>query len=267
MSGPLADRTVLVTGAARGIGAALAWGLTRAGARVCLLDRIEPVATARTLAELGSAPHTVVADLADTTELERVVDRIRREVGPIHGLVNNAGLSHYGRFNEVSPAVWREVFAVNVDAPFFLSRRIAEHMIADGVPGALVHVTSKNALVAEAGLAPYNASKAALEMLSKSLASELGAHGVRSNCVAPGMIDTRIADAFAGDLAGLLDAWRARIPLRHELGAPEDVVGAVEFLLADASRYVTGATVVIDGGALADQMPRERFLPPFRSSL
>nr|WP_238351133.1 SDR family oxidoreductase [Kribbella shirazensis] len=263
----MSGRTVVVTGAARGLGAAFATGLAEAGADLVLVDRTEPAETAAAVISLGRRCRSYVADLAETPELAPLVDTIRREAGPIHVLVNNAGVARLEQFNEITPAGWREVMAVNAEAPFFLAQRVAEHMIADGIEGRIVNISSKNGLVAEAGLAHYNASKAALELITKSLAAELGPHGITCNAVAPGMIETPIADDFDVDLAGLFEAWRARIPLRGGFGRPEDCVGAVVYLASDAGRYVTGTTLLVDGGALADQLPRLRFLPPYRSSL
>ncbi|GAA3108212.1 NAD(P)-dependent dehydrogenase (short-subunit alcohol dehydrogenase family) [Kribbella aluminosa] len=262
----LAGRTVALTGAARGLGAAFATGLADAGADLVLVDRTEPIDTAAAVTSLGRRCRSYVIDLADTSALAPLVDTIRSEAGPIHVLVNNAGVARLEQFNEITPAGWHEIMAVNAEAPFFLAQRVAEHMIADGIEGRIVNISSKNGLVAEAGLAHYNASKAALELITKSLAAELGPHGITCNAVAPGMIATPIADDFDADLAGLFDSWQARIPLGR-FGTPDDCVGAVIYLASDASRYVTGTTLVVDGGALADQLPRLRFLPPYRSSL
>jgi NAD(P)-dependent dehydrogenase (short-subunit alcohol dehydrogenase family) len=263
----LTGRTVVLTGAAGGLGAAFATGLAEAGADLVLIDRTDPADTAAAVTALGRRCRSYVADLAETDALAALVDTIRREAGPVHVLVNNAGIARLEHFNEITPAGWREIMAVNAEAPFFLAQRFAEHMIADGIEGRIVNVSSKNGLVAEAGLAHYNASKAALELITKSLAAELGAQGITCNAVAPGMISTPIADDFDADLTKLFEAWRERIPLRGGFGRPEDCVGAVLYLASDAARYVTGTTLVVDGGALADQLPRLRFLPPYRSSL
>ncbi|WP_031464460.1 SDR family NAD(P)-dependent oxidoreductase [Sciscionella sediminilitoris] len=260
----LDGRTVLLTGAARGIGAALAVGLARAGARLCLVDT---ESLEETREAVGEPCRTYRFDLAETGRIAGLVDRVRAEAGPLHVLVNNAGIARMQRFNEITPEDWRAVFAVNTDAAFFTAQRVAEHMIADGIEGRIVQISSKNATVAEAGLAHYNASKAAVELITKSLACELGEHGITCNAVAPGMIETGIAEAFPGDLEGLFAAWRERIPLRQEFGTPEDLLGAVLYLCGAASRYVTGTTITVDGGALAEQLPRLRYLPPYRSSL
>ncbi|GAA3469556.1 SDR family NAD(P)-dependent oxidoreductase [Nonomuraea roseola] len=242
----------VVTGAARGIGHAIAAGLTEDGYDVVTVD-------------LAGAD--VLADLADTRALAELVDGVRREHGPIGVLVNNAGTARLEHFNEITVESWRHVMAVNCDAPFFLSQRTAEHMIADGVEGRIVNISSKNGLVAEAGLAHYNASKGALELITKSLAAELGPFGITVNAVAPGMVATPIDGDFPLDRAAFEAAWEERIPLRGGYGAPSDVAGAVRYLVSGAARYVTGSTLVVDGGVLADQMPRRRFMPPYRNSV
>ncbi|GAA2879651.1 SDR family oxidoreductase [Streptosporangium fragile] len=256
----LSGRLAVVTGAARGLGRAFALGLAEAGARVVAVDR--PGA-----AGLADFEHAHGFDLADTAGLAGLADGIRAAHGPIHILVNNAGVARLQHFNEITVESWREIMSVNADAAFFLSQRVAEHMIADGVAGRIISVSSKNGLMAEAGLAHYNASKGALELITKSLAAELGPHGITVNAVAPGMIATPIDGEFPFDRAAFEAAWEERIPLRGGYGTPEDVVGAVLYLASDAARYVTGTTLVVDGGVLADQMPRLRFMPPYRNSL
>ncbi|GLY85704.1 SDR family NAD(P)-dependent oxidoreductase [Actinoallomurus iriomotensis] len=260
----LHGRTAIVTGAARGLGRAIALGLASAGARVVAVDR--PGA-----AGLDAFEHAHGFDLADTHGLAGLADDIHAAHGPIHILVNNAGVARLEHFNEITVEAWREVMLVNADAVFFLSQRVAEHMIADGVPGRIISISSKNGLMAEAGLAHYNASKGAVELITKSLAAELGPHGVTVNGVAPGMIATPIDGEFPLDREPFEAAWNERIPLRDGhgggYGRPEDVVGAVLYLASDAARYVTGTTLVVDGGVLADQMPRLRFMRPYRNSL
>ncbi len=265
----MAGRTVLVTGAARGLGQACAAALAEAGADLVLVDRPGGPALDETRALVESFGRTCLCltyDLADTAGLAGLVDRIWAE-RPIDVLVNNAGIAWLEHFNEITPQRWRDVMAVNVDAVFFLSQRVAEHLIASGRPGRIVNISSKNGLMAEAGLAHYNASKGAVELITKSLAAELGPHDITVNAVAPGMIATAIGDDFKLQHGEFEAAWEERIPLRGGYGRPEDVAGAVVYLASDAARYVTGATLVVDGGVLADQMPRRRFMPPYKSTL
>ncbi|MCX4678595.1 SDR family oxidoreductase [Streptomyces sp. NBC_01433] len=265
----LTGRTALVTGAARGLGRSFAVGLAEAGADVVLVDL--PGAdgiteTAAAIDALGRRTWTYGQDLADIDALAGFADTVRAETGPLHILVNNAGTAALERFNEITPASWSHIMRVNVDAVFFLSQRIAEHMTADGVAGRIITITSKNALVAEAGLAHYNASKAAAQLLTETLAVELAPHGITANTLAPGMVETPIDGEFPFDREAFESAYRERIPLGR-YARPDECVGALLLLASDAGAYLTGARIVVDGGVLADQMPRMRFMPPYRNTI
>lgn len=265
----LTGRTALVTGAARGLGRSFAVGLAEAGADVVLVDL--PGAdgiteTAAAIDALGRRTWTYGQDLADIDALAGFADTVRAETGPLHILVNNAGTAALERFNEITPASWSHIMRVNVDAVFFLSQRIAEHMTADGVAGRIITITSKNALVAEAGLAHYNASKAAAQLLTETLAVELAPHGITANTLAPGMVETPIDGEFPFDREAFESAYRERIPLGR-YARPDECVGALLLLASDAGAYLTGARIVVDGGVLADQMPRMRFMPPYHNTI
>ncbi|MFB9579074.1 SDR family NAD(P)-dependent oxidoreductase [Streptomyces yanii] len=265
----LTGRTAVVTGAARGLGRSFAVGLAEAGADVVLVDLpgADGVAeTAAAVEALGRRSWTYGQDLADIEALAGFVDTVRAETGPLHILVNNAGTAALERFNEITPASWSHIMRVNVDAVFFLSQRIAEHMTADGVAGRIITITSKNALVAEAGLAHYNASKAAAQLLTETLAVELAPHGITANTLAPGMVETPIDGEFPFDREAFESAYRERIPLGR-YAQPDECVGALLLLASDAGAYLTGARLVVDGGVLADQMPRMRFMPPYRNTV
>lgn len=265
----LTGRTALVTGAARGLGRSFAVGLAEAGADLVLVDLpgAEGVTeTAAAVEALGRRCRTYGQDLADIEALPGFVDAVRAEAGPLHILVNNAGTAALERFNEITPASWSRIMRVNVDAVFFLSQRIAEHMTADSVAGRIITITSKNALVAEAGLAHYNASKAAAQLLTETLAVELAPHGITANTLAPGMVETPIDGEFPFDREAFEAAYRERIPLGR-YARPDECVGALLLLASDAGAYLTGARIVVDGGVLADQMPRMRFMPPYRNTI
>ncbi|MET9923033.1 SDR family oxidoreductase [Streptomyces sp. NPDC006435] len=265
----LTGRTAVVTGAARGLGRSFAIGLAEAGADLVLVDLpgAEGIdATAAAVEALGRRCRTYGQDLADIDALPGFVDTVRAEAGPLHVLVNNAGTAALERFNEITPASWSHIMRVNVDAVFFLSQRVAEHMTADSVPGRIITITSKNALVAEAGLAHYNASKAAAQLLTETLAVELAPHGITANTLAPGMVETPIDGEFPFDREAFESAYRERIPLGR-YARPDECVGALLLLASDAGAYLTGARIVVDGGVLADQMPRMRFMPPYRNTI
>uniref|UniRef100_A0AAU2VYU5 SDR family oxidoreductase n=1 Tax=Streptomyces sp. NBC_00008 TaxID=2903610 RepID=A0AAU2VYU5_9ACTN len=265
----LTGRTALVTGAARGLGRSFAVGLAEAGADLVLVDLPGAEGIERTRAEieaLGRRCRVYGQDLADIEALAGFADAVRAESGPLHILVNNAGTAALERFNEITPASWSHIMRVNVDAVFFLSQRVAEHMTADAVAGRIITITSKNALVAEAGLAHYNASKAAAQLLTETLAVELAPYGITANTLAPGMVETPIDGEFPFDREAFESAYRERIPLGR-YAQPDECVGALLLLASDAGAYLTGARIVVDGGVLADQMPRMRFMPPYRNTI
>ncbi|SCL27778.1 SDR family NAD(P)-dependent oxidoreductase [Micromonospora inyonensis] len=223
----LTGRLAVVTGAARGLGAAFAAGLAAAGADLVLVDRpgVDLGPVAEQVTGFGRAAHRHPFDLADTEAIAGWVDDLRAAHGPLHILVNNAGVARLEHFNEITVAGWRELMRVNVDAVFFCAQRVAEHMIADGVSGRIVNISSKNGLVAEAGLAHYNASKGAVELLTRSLAAELGPHGITANTIAPGMIDTPIDGEFPFNRAAFEAAWEQRIPAARRVRDPRRLRG------------------------------------------
>ena len=135
-------------------------------------------------------------------------------------------------------------------------------MIEDAVAGRIIVVTSKNGLVAEPGLAAYNAAKGAAELAARSLALELGPHGITVNTVCPGMVDTGLAAGFDLDWESFLPYYREHIPLQGRFADPAEIAGPVVFLASDAASYVTGASLVVDGGVLAQQVPRLQFMTP-----
>ncbi len=263
----LAGRTALVTGGGGGIGQVLVLELAAAGADVVVLEHPRhpglPALDAAVRA-LGRRLHWVSADLAEPEALEPVVERVWELTGGVDVLVNNAGVSSLAWLVDVDLAEWRRTMAVNLDAPFVLSRAVAVRMMRAGRPGRIVMISSKNGQVAESGLCAYNSSKAALEMLAKSMAVELGPAGITVNAVCPGMIDTDMSAPFDLDWPAFRAYYTEHIPLRGGFGAAIDVAGAVVFLASAAGRYVTGQSIVVDGGVLAQQVPRARFMRPMR---
>ncbi|MET3805949.1 NAD(P)-dependent dehydrogenase (short-subunit alcohol dehydrogenase family) [Nakamurella sp. UYEF19] len=258
---------VLITGASRGIGRGIATAFAGSGAEVVVIDHpdADPGPLRRSLP--GHEIKWYQQDLAFTLELPALVDRIWDESGPIDVLVNNAGVAVMGHFNEIPPAGWRQLMAVNLDAPFFLSQRLAEHMLAHGGGGRIIMISSKNGLVAEPGLAAYNASKGGLELMARSLAVELGYAGITVNTVCPGMIDTDLAEDFPLDWNAFRRYYEEHIPLNGTFGTVADVAAAVLYLASPGARYVTGTALVVDGGVLANQVPRAQFMNPYRSSI
>ncbi|WP_166356119.1 SDR family NAD(P)-dependent oxidoreductase [Phytoactinopolyspora limicola] len=266
----LSGRRVLITGARRGIGRGIAVALAEHGAdEVIVLDRPGPddpdvEATLAAVRAAGSAARYVAHDLGDTVGIRPLLARIRRDAGPLHVVVNNAGVATLEHAGDVTVEQWRQAMTVNAEAAFFVAQAAAESMIDDGVAGRIVNITSNNAVVAEAGLAAYNASKAAVESMTQTLAIELGPHGITVNTVAPGIIDTGLAEDFPLDRERFDEYYREHIPLQGRFGRVDDCVGAVVLLASDAGSYITGQRIVVDGGVLASQVPRLQFMPPPR---
>ncbi|MBB4680024.1 2,3-dihydro-2,3-dihydroxybenzoate dehydrogenase [Crossiella cryophila] len=242
----------VVSGAARGIGAAVADALAGRGARVALLD-LDGDAVRERAAALGEHATGHAVDVADAAAVEAVVAQVEQDLGPVTALVNVAGVLQAAPVAELDPAVWARTFAVNVDGVFHLSRAVTRRMAQRGA-GAVVTVTSNAATVPRAGLAAYCASKAASAMFTKVLGLELAGQGIRCNVVAPGSTDTDMGRALwgaggqAGVIAGAPESFRVGIPLAR-VADPTDVADAVLFLLSPAARHITMQELCVDGGA------------------
>lgn len=265
----LSGKTALVTGASQGIGRGIAIALAEHGADIAIVDRAAEQETEKVAAHirtLGRKAWVYRQDIAQSEQLAAVADRVWTDAGKIDILVNNAGMAYLERFNLITIEHWRRIFAVNVEGVFFLTQRIAERMIAAGIKGRIINVSSKNGFVAEAGLAHYNATKGAIELLTRTLAIELGQHGITANTIAPGCIQTEIGHDFAFDSKGFEPYCQEHIPLGR-LGTVEDCAGIVVFLASPAAAYINGQHIINDGGVLAEQMPRMQFMPPYKNTV
>ena len=247
---PLAGRGALVTGGASGIGYAIAERLLEEGARVALLDIDETAlgAAAAGLAAVGEV-HAVHADVAVPEDVARGVDEAEAALGVVEILANNAGIAAEEPFLEIEVASWNRILEVNLRGVFLTAQAVARKLVAAGRPGAIVNMSSTNGLVGEAGYAHYDASKAGVANLTRTMALELGAHGIRVNAVCPGYIATPMSQAI-DDEAFVRSYVERHIPLGRT-GTPGDVAAAVAFLASDDAAFVTGAMLVIDGGQLA----------------
>ena len=245
----LSGRTALVTGAARGIGAAMAEGLAAAGADIILWGRSEASLqdTADACRGLGREVSTVTGDLSDV----QATARTARDLGAkrrIDILVNNAGMISRAPALDVSYSDWSRVLATNLDSAFVLSQAVAAGMI-ERRAGSIVNTASLLSFQGGINVTSYTASKHALAGMTKALANEWAGHQVTVNAIAPGYIETQNTSALRADPEREA-AIRARIPAGR-WGTPDDLVGAVVFLAGPAARYVTGHTLVVDGGWLA----------------
>jgi NAD(P)-dependent dehydrogenase (short-subunit alcohol dehydrogenase family) len=254
-------RTVVVTGGSSGIGAATVHAFVDEGAHVFAVgrdgDRLEAVRRA------ARRPDRVVATVADLSTADAAGGAIRGAVeaaGRVDVLVNNAGIAYSTRALDVSERQWRETLAVNLDAAFFATQVAARSMIESGRGGSVVSIASTDAFSAEAPQLDYNVSKAALVMMMRSFALELGHLGIRFNCVAPGQTVTpMVADDL--ERPDFRASYLRRIPLRR-FGEPSEIAAAVLFLASDAASFITGATIVVDGGQLTGDWYDARDEPP-----
>jgi 3-oxoacyl-[acyl-carrier protein] reductase len=243
-SDSLEGRTALVTGASRGIGAAIALALDRAGARVVLVARSRAGLDA-TAAELRNSPLVLEADLADPDVPARLVSEVRQRLGEIDVLVNNAAVAMRLSTAELNAALVDELYAVNVRAPLLLISALVPSMVERG-RGVIISISSVSAVVGTPQRSAYAATKGAIDAATRSLAIELGPHGIRVNSVAPGVVDT---DMWARNKAipGVIEEIEALTPLRR-WSQPDDIADVVVFLASDAARFVTGETICVDGG-------------------
>lgn len=256
----LSGRTALVTGGGRGIGRSISLALANAGADVGIFYRRrgqDANETADAVRDMGRRACVVKQDMGDIDAIARAFEEVVAEMGKVHVVVNNAGVADLAPFHLVDQALMERTLRVNVMGPFFLAQAAAKHMIERGTAGRIINITSTNGFMAEALLAPYNASKGAMELLTRSLAIELGPHGITANSVAPGLIDTEIGLDFPLK-PQFWDYATEHIPLGR-LGAAEHVAGAVVYLASEAASYITGQRIVVDGGLTADQFPRMQF--------
>jgi NAD(P)-dependent dehydrogenase (short-subunit alcohol dehydrogenase family) len=245
----LTDKTVLVSGGSSGIGKATVRRLLEEGCRVHL-SGIDPQEVAEALAELS--PLGVVGatscDVADEANVERLVAEAERELGSIDILINNAGIARKDAFLEIDVATWDRMLRVNLRGMFLMAQAVARRMVSRGT-GVIVNMASTNALGGEAEFAHYNASKGGVLQLTRTMAVELGRHGIRVNCLCPGFIRTSMNDAISD--AAFVEAYeRDKIPLGR-VGTPEEVAAAYAFLASDDASFIHGEALVVDGGQLA----------------
>jgi gluconate 5-dehydrogenase len=242
----LEGRHAFITGASRGLGLAFAEALAGAGARVTLGGRNADelrLAGDRLRAE-GLDVAEIVIDVTDTQSVDQAISTV--EAGtPIDILINNAGIQRRAPLETFSDADWDELMATNLDGVFKVSRAAVKGMIARR-KGVIINVSSVQSALARPSIAPYAASKGAVTMLTKSMAGEWGQHGVRVNAIAPGYFKTELNAALVADET--FSTWlTGRTPMRR-WGEVQELAGAAVFLASDAASFVTGQTLLVDGG-------------------
>lgn len=244
----LKGKTSVITGGTRGIGMALARGLAGAQSNVVFCGRKQQTVDAalESLKGFGSRVQGVVADVARADDLQRLVGTTVNAFGSIEVLVNNAGTNPYlGPIVESEERAWDKTFDVNLRGPYLLSRMVGKMMI-DAGKGSVINIASVAGLEAAPMMGIYSVTKAGMIMLTRVLAREWGSHGVRVNCICPGLFKTELSRALWSD-ERRLQMFTGRTALGRP-GDVEELVGAALYLASDASSYTTGAILQIDGG-------------------
>ncbi|MCC6313248.1 MAG: SDR family oxidoreductase [Thermomicrobiales bacterium] len=250
--GRLDGKRAIVTGAGRGIGKAIAAKLLAEGARLIVCDAVPERMdeTAVDLAGLGEI-HALAGDITNDAFCQRLVTTAVERLGGLDVLANNAGVATVESFLEISRHNWDRTLAVNLTASFRLGQLAARQMVTQGSGGAIVNMASTNGHAGERGLVAYNVSKAGIILLTKTMAIELAEHNIRVNCVSPGWIWTDLA-AEGGLDPEFIAAYLEKIPLRR-YGKPEEVANLFAFLASDEASFISGDSVVIDGGQLSEE--------------
>ncbi len=244
--GLLTGKTALITGAARGIGKAIALKFASEGANIAFTDLVideNGKATEAEIAAFGVKAKGYASNAADFAQSEEVVNAIKAEFGSIDILVNNAGITKDGLMLRMTEAQWDAVIAVNLKSAFNFIHACTPIMLRQK-GGSIINMASVVGVHGNAGQSNYSASKAGMIALAKSIAQEMGSKGIRANAIAPGFIETAMTEALPEDVR---KEWMKTIPLRRG-GTPEDVANVATFLASDLSSYVTGQVIQVDGG-------------------
>ncbi len=244
----LTGRVALVTGASRGLGLYMARALARAGADVAITSRslASVEAVAPEFEALGRRVLPLQLELLDLPQIEPAVERVLDCFGRLDILVNNAGCNRRKPSLEVTPDDWDTIVGTNLRGPFFLACAAARRAMLPAGYGRIVNIGSVTSVFGYGGLAPYCASRGGVKQLTMSLADEWGPRGVTVNCLAPGWFHTQQTDALYRNQAWV-EYLVDRIPVKRP-GRPDDLDGAIIFLASEESRYVTGQTLLVDGG-------------------
>jgi gluconate 5-dehydrogenase len=242
----LTGRRALITGSGSGIGLALAEGLAACGARVVLNGRDGAKLEAARAEIPGATTH--VFDVTDTSAVAAGIERIEAEEGPIDILVNNAGIQRRAPLDEMAEETWREVMATNLDAVFFVGKEVAKRMIPRQ-RGKIINICSLTSEVARPTIAPYATAKGGVRMLTKAMCADWARHGLQINGIGPGYFKTEMNTALIQNPD--FNAWVEKRTPAGRWGEVEELQGVCIFLASDASSYVNGQVIYVDGGTLA----------------
>ena len=239
----LTGKTALITGAARGIGKAIALHFAKEGANIAFTDLEINKETESEIAALGVKAKSYASNAADFAQTEDVVKQVHADFGSIDILVNNAGITKDGLMMRMTEQQWDAVIAVNLKSAFNFIHATVPIMMRQRA-GSIINMSSVVGVHGNAGQSNYAASKAGLIALAKSIAQEVGSRGIRANAIAPGFIDTAMTQALPDDVR---KDWIQKIPLRRG-GTVEDIANVATFLASDLSSYVSGQVIQVDGG-------------------
>jgi len=246
----LDGRLALVTGSSAGIGLAIARGLAQAGAAVVLngrdIDRLE--STRAALAGDGLAVHARAFDVCDAPAVEAAVASIESGIAPIDILVNNAGIQRRAPFQDFAAEDWQAIMRTNLDSMFTVGQAVAKRMVARR-RGRIINICSVQSELGRPGIAPYTASKGAVKMLTKGMAIDLGPHGINVNGLGPGYFKTELNQKLVDDPT--FSAWLINRTPNRRWGDVEELAPAAVFLACDASRFINGHILYVDGGVTA----------------
>lgn len=247
----LSGRLALVTGSSKGIGLTFAEALAEAGAEVVLNSRNpdELETTRARLADAGHKAHARAFDVTDRGAVEANVERIEAEIGPIEILFNNAGTQHRTPLEDFPEDAWQRVMATNLDSVFFVGQSVAKHMIPRG-HGKIVNTCSVGSELARKTIAPYTAAKGAVKMLTKGMCVDWSKYDIQVNGIGPGYFKTELNRALFEDPE--FDAWVKQRTPAGRWGDLDDLKGVAVFLASDASKYVNGQIIYVDGGLVSN---------------
>lgn len=257
MSELWANKTVIVTGGGSGIGSAVAHRFAREGANVAVVGRtaqkVEQVAA--DIAASGGSAVAIAADVSSEEDARKIVAETIRAFGALHVLVNNAAVCPQIRLTDMSLEEWNRVITNNLTSVFLLTREAVPHLIASGRGGAVVNVASVHAVATLDGYSAYAASKGGIVALTRAIALDFARDGIRANCVLPGAVRTPMLESSVKNLdtprEEIMKTWNESQPIGR-VGEPEEIATAVLFAASPDNSFMTGASIVVDGGMTAD---------------